>query len=50
MEACHKTGRIFRGSELDPAHIKTILDRYQKITGEAAIEITQDKTAKKEGK
>lgn len=35
--AAHKTGRVFRGLELDPLYVDTIVRRWQKYTDEEAI-------------
>jgi DNA modification methylase len=35
--AAHKTDRVFRGLELDPLYVDTIVRRWQNYTGEAAI-------------
>lgn len=35
--AAHKTDRVFRGLELDPLYVDTIVRRWQNYTGESAI-------------
>ena len=35
--ACHKTGRICCGTELDPLYVDVIVRRYQAVTGQTAV-------------
>jgi DNA modification methylase len=39
LMACHQTGRIFRGIELDPLYVDLAISRWQKRTGENAIHV-----------
>jgi DNA modification methylase len=42
--ACEKANRICRGVELEPKYIDITIQRWQNLTGEKAINLTNDKT------
>ena len=42
--ACEKTGRVCRGIELEPKYIDVTIKRWQKMTGQDAINVNLNKT------
>lgn len=44
LMACERTGRRCRGIEIDPLYIDTAIRRWQKYTGDQAINVTSGRT------
>jgi DNA modification methylase len=41
--AAERTGRIYRGLELDPLYVDTAIRRWQNLTGQDAVRISDGK-------